>query len=78
MYLLYFCFVVGFIVLRSMTLAAHSKVLSDIESYPDACSPWAAEDGCTRIMWYQDNCTNVGDIPTNYSTVFAASPATFN
>ena len=54
-----------FLFARTLTLTVHHSDIY-VQVFPSACGTWAT-DGCTRIVYQQEQCLRPIDIPKDYN-----------
>ena len=68
------CILYGIITLLFLvkigTLTAVTSNQVDFISFPNDCSAWAKEQGCTRVVLEKEQCVRPKDIATKFSTTF--------
>ena len=69
-YWTYIVFALIFVLSRIGSLTAHSAERAEITAFPEACSEWAAERGCTRIVAAKDGCVKELEIPEEFNIGF--------
>ena len=61
---------------RFSSLLSRYNFRKNLTTFPDQCSSWSIENGCTRVSFIADQCTRAEKIPTDgLSNIFNVTQA---
>lgn len=77
-YILLICALVFMFGARFCSLCARKDFRKTTVSFPESCSEWALNGGCTYITLNSANCYNSDKIPSEYVNMWLASAQDVN